>query len=108
MDSGHAMPSHDVAVAVRCLRESSQIRQSLGDITEGLSPLVMTPWKRHSLSNDVIGQGTFSSEGITGRRRVPVMMLWKGGLMSSEDTLGEACSPVTCPSKMALSVATIL
>lgn len=72
MDSEHAMPSHDVAVAVRCLRESSQIRQSLvGDITEGLSPLVMTPWKRHSLSDDVIGHGTFSSEGITGRRWSP-------------------------------------
>lgn len=34
------------------------------------------------------------------------MMSCKGGLMSSKDTLGEAFSPVMCPSKMALSVVT--
>lgn len=65
---------------------------------------MMTPWKRHSLSDDVIGQGTFSIDGITGRRQSPCDYVVER--RPSEDTLGEACSPVTCPSKMALSVAT--
>lgn len=42
MDSEQSMPSCDVAAAVRCLMESEQAKCS-GDITEGLSSLMITP-----------------------------------------------------------------
>lgn len=32
-----------------------------------------------------------------------MMMSWTGGLVSSENTLGEVFSPALCPSKMVLS-----
>lgn len=37
----------------------------------GLPSLLMTSRKRHSPSDDIIGQGTFSGDGITGRKQSP-------------------------------------